>query len=101
MTAPLAPHIAEELWRRLGHQQTLAYEDFPDADPHLAAAPSAQLPVQVNGKTRFVLTVRPGAGRDEIERTLRAAPEFAALTSDRQADRLVIVPGRIINLVFH
>jgi leucyl-tRNA synthetase len=100
MTAPLAPHIAEELWRRLGHQQTLTYEDFPHADPHLAAAPSARLPVQVNGKTRFVLTVRQGAGRDEIERTLRAAPEFAGLTSDREADRLVIVPGRIINLVF-
>ena len=101
MTAPLAPHIAEELWRRLGHQATLAYEDFPRADPRLAATTAARLPVQVNGKTRFVLTVRPGADRDEIERALRAAPEFAALTGDREADRLVIVPGRIINLVFH
>ncbi|HEX5188782.1 MAG TPA: class I tRNA ligase family protein [Streptosporangiaceae bacterium] len=99
MIAPLAPHIAEDLWRRLGHQATLAYEDFPRADPRLAAASSQTLPVQVNGKTRFVLTVRPGAGRDELERALRDAPEFAALTGGRQPDRLVIVPGRVINLV--
>jgi leucyl-tRNA synthetase len=99
MVAPLAPHIAEELWHRLGHRGTLAYEDFPRADPALAAALTVDLPVQVNGKTRFVLTVQPGAGRADIERALRARPEFATLTGGRTVGRIVIVPDRVVNLV--
>ncbi len=99
MVAPLAPHIAEELWQRLGHEGTLAYQDFPRADAALAAALTVDLPVQVNGKTRFVLTVQPGADRADIERALRARPEFAALSGGRRVGRIVIVPGRIVNLV--
>jgi leucyl-tRNA synthetase len=99
MVAPLAPHIAEELWQRLGHEGTLAYQDFPRADAALAAALTVDLPVQVNGKTRFVLTVQPGADRADIERALRAKPEFAALSGGHRVGRIVIVPGRIVNLV--
>ena len=55
--------------------------------------------MQVNGKTRFVLTVPPGAGPASIEEALRATPEFAALTAGRAIERVVIVPHRIINLI--
>jgi leucyl-tRNA synthetase len=99
MVAPLAPHIAEELWQRLGHAGTLAYERFPRADPELTAVRSLELPVQVNGKTRFVLTMQPGADGADIERALRARPEFASVTGGRHIERIVIVPDRIINLV--
>jgi leucyl-tRNA synthetase len=99
MVAPLAPHIAEELWQRLGHAHTLAYEIFPQADPELTAVRSLELPVQVNGRTRFVLTTHPGADGADIERALRARPEFATLTGGRRIERIVIVPDRIINLV--
>jgi leucyl-tRNA synthetase len=99
MVAPLAPHIAEELWQRLGHADTLAYEIFPQADPELTAVRSLELPVQVNGRTRFVLTTHPGADGADIERALRARPEFATLTRGRRIERIVIVPDRIINLV--
>ena len=99
MVAPLAPHIAEELWHRLGHASTLAYEKFPHADPAVTAVRSVQLPVQVNGKTRFVLTAQPGADSADIERALRASPEFATETRGRSVERIVIVPDRIINLV--
>ena len=97
MMAPLAPHVAEELWSRLGHEQSLAYEPFPQADPALARDPQIQLPVQVDGRTRLVLEVPAGAGRAEIEQLLSEA-EVARLTGGRQA-RMVIVPGRIVNIV--
>ena len=99
MVAPLAPHIAEELWLRLGHAGTLAYEQFPRSDAELTAERSVQIPVQVNGKTRFVLTTEPGADGADIERALRARPEFTTLTGGRSVERIVIVPDRIINLV--
>jgi len=99
MVAPLAPHIAEELWHRLGHAASLAYEPFPEADRALAGEPTVRLPVQVNGKTRFVLSVRAGAERAEVERLLLADPELARLTGDRTIERIVIVPDRIVNIV--
>ncbi len=99
MVAPLAPHIAEELWGRLGHAASLAYEPFPEADPDLAGQPTVRLPVQINGKTRYVVSVRAGAEREELERLLLADPELARLTQDRTIERIVIVPDRIVNIV--
>ena len=52
MVAPLAPHVAEELWRKLGHDDTLTYVDFPVADPALLVDDTIEYPVQVNGKVR-------------------------------------------------
>jgi leucyl-tRNA synthetase len=99
MVAPLAPHIAEELWARLGHAGSLAYADFPVADEALASAESVTMAVQVNGRTRFTITVSPDASTDEIEAVLSGHPAFAEHTVGRSIDRLVIVPGRIVNLV--
>ncbi len=104
MVAPVAPHIAEELWQRLGHRGSLAYEPFPQPDPELAEDLTVDLPVQVNGKTRFVVQVRSGADAAETERTVRAQPEFARLTQELVArelaiERTIIVPGRIVNVV--
>ena len=95
MVAPLAPHAAEELWQRLGHHASLAYEPFPQADPALAAEPTVTLPVQVNGKHRFTIEVPATAGQAEIADLLARRPEFPA---DAVA-RLVIVPGKIVNVV--
>ena len=95
MVAPLAPHAAEELWQRLGHHASLAYEPFPQADPALAAEPTVTLPVQVNGKHRFTIEVPATAGQAEIADLLALRPEFPA---DAVA-RLVIVPGKIVNVV--
>ncbi|HEY0717029.1 MAG TPA: class I tRNA ligase family protein, partial [Streptosporangiaceae bacterium] len=66
MMAPLAPHIAEELWSRLGHAGTLAYEPFPVADPALAVEDTVELPVQINGKVRFTVGVPAEAGEDAV-----------------------------------
>ena len=95
MVAPLAPHIAEELWQRLGHPSSLAREPFPQADPALAADASVTLPVQVNGKVRFTVDVPAAANRDDIAELLARHPAYPA----GDVARLVIVPGKIANIV--
>jgi leucyl-tRNA synthetase len=99
MVAPLAPHIAEELWARLGHSESLAYADFPHADPALAEAPEVTLPVQVNGRTRFRIDVPAGATSRDIERIVTAHPEYRQHVGGSSVERLVIVPDRIVNIV--
>jgi leucyl-tRNA synthetase len=99
MVAPLAPHIAEELWSRLGHPGSLAYVPFPAADPALAAEPTVRLPVQVNGKVRFTVNVPADAGQDEIRRAVTGHEDFGRATGGAPVERLIIVPGRIANVV--
>jgi leucyl-tRNA synthetase len=99
MTAPFAPHIAEELWAALGHPRTLAYEPFPEFDEALAAEQVVTLPVQIDGKIRFRVQLPATAQRDEIAAVVTAHPEYARWTQDAAVARLVIVPGRIANVV--
>ena len=99
MVAPLAPHVAEELWARLGHTGSLAYADFPEADPALAQAAEVTLPVQVNGRTRFRVAVPTGATRQDVERIVTAHPDYGQYAAGGHVERLVIVPDRIVNIV--
>jgi leucyl-tRNA synthetase len=95
MVAPLAPHVAEELWLRLGHSSSLAYEPFPWPDAALAADDIITLPVQVNGKVRFTIEVPAQASQDEIAALLSSHPGYP----HEDVARLVIVPGKIVNVV--
>jgi len=99
MVAPLAPHVAEELWSLLGHTESLTYVAFPEADEALAADPTVSMPVQINGKVRFTIEVPADANDDDIERQLRSAPALAAAIDGKDVARLVIVPGRIVSIV--
>jgi leucyl-tRNA synthetase len=99
MTAPLAPHIAEELWSRLGHEDMLTRAAFPAADESLAAARIVVMPVQVDGKTRFRVEVPAGADEAAVRAIVTADPGFAQHTGDSPMLRLVVVPGRIANIV--
>jgi leucyl-tRNA synthetase len=99
MVAPLAPHIAETLWSRMGHPQSLAYEPFPQFDEALAAEKSVVMPVQVNGKRRFQLEVGGDADEEEIREQLTRSPDYARHTDGLTVERIVIVPGRIANIV--
>jgi leucyl-tRNA synthetase len=98
MVAPLAPHIAEELWQRLGHPSSLAREPFPEADPAPAGPASVTLPVQVNGKVRFTIEVPATATRDDIAEALTRHPAYPAHPAEAIA-RLVIIPGKIASIV--
>jgi leucyl-tRNA synthetase len=95
MVAPLAPHLAEELWQRLGHPDSLAYEPFPQPDPALVADATVILPVQVNGKVRFTIEVPAAATRDDIAGLLASHPAYPR----DDVARLVIVPGKIASIV--
>jgi leucyl-tRNA synthetase len=99
MTAPLAPHIAEELWSRLGHPQTLAYAPFPVADPALSAEDTVELPVQVNGRVRFTVEVPAGAGEDAVRLLVTESGEFGRAVDGLAVQRIIVVPGRIVNVV--
>jgi len=99
MVAPLAPHIAEELWARLGHAESVSQAAFPSADDALAAGPAVVLPVQVNGKIRFRIEVPPDATEEQARQILTSHPEFARLVGGAAVERIIIVPGRIASVV--
>ena len=99
MVAPFAPHIAEELWSTMGHAASLAYEPFPQFDETLAAEQVVTLPVQIDGKTRFRIEVPAGAGKEEIAQAMASHPQSTRLTEVATVSRMVIVPGRIVNIV--
>ncbi len=99
MLAPLAPHLGEELWQRLGHEQSLAWHAFPEADPDLLVDDTVDVPVQVNGKVRTVITVAADADGSALEQAARADEKIAAALDGREVRRVIAVPGRLINFV--
>jgi len=99
MVAPLAPHIAEELWFRLGNNDTLAYEPFPIADPQWLVDDTVEVPVQINGKVRARVEVAVGADAAAHEAAARAEPRIAELLNDATVRNLKVVPGKIVNFV--
>jgi leucyl-tRNA synthetase len=99
MVAPLAPHAAEELWARLGHQQSLAWQPFPVADPALLVDDTISVPVQVNGKVRAVLQLPAESDAAAMEAAARGDERVAVALDGRPAKRVIAVPGRLINFV--
>ncbi|MEV5839404.1 leucine--tRNA ligase [Nocardia sp. NPDC052112] len=99
MLAPMAPHIAEELWERLGHNESLAHGPFPIADPALLVEESVEYPIQVNGKVRSRIQVPADADNATIEATALADEKIATLLGGSAPRKLIVVPGRLINIV--
>jgi leucyl-tRNA synthetase len=97
MLAPFAPHIAEELWQRLGHDETITYVDFPVADPRLLKAESVTYPVQVGGKVRGRIEVPADAAEDEVRAAALAA--VADALAGRDPRKVIVVPGRMVSIV--
>jgi leucyl-tRNA synthetase len=99
LLAPLAPHVAEELWARLGHPESLATAPFPEADPALLVEDTIEIPVQVNGKVRGHITVARGADAAALEAAARADDKIAALLAAGTVRTVIAVPDRLINFV--
>jgi leucyl-tRNA synthetase len=99
LVAPLAPHLAEELWSRLGHAESLAWAPFPVADPQWLVEDTVQVAVQVNGKVRSQVSVPADADAAALEAAARADEKIAGYLDGATVRRVVAVPGRLVNFV--
>lgn len=99
MLAPLAPHLAEELWRRLGNETSLAHGPFPVADESYLVEDTVEYPVQVNGKVRGHITVPADADAKALEAAAVAEEKVAAFLAGATPKKVIVVPGRLVNIV--
>ena len=99
MLAPLAPHLAEELWRRLGHDSSLAHGPFPVAEEAYLVEDSVEYPIQVNGKVRGRVTVPADADSDAVQAAALAEEKVVAFLDGRTPKKVIVVPGRLVNVV--
>ena len=99
LIGPLMPHLAEELWQRLGHRTLLAEEPWPVADPRLLVEARVTLGVQVNGKLRGTLELAADADAAEIRAAALALPKVAEVVGGRTPRNVIVVPNRIVNVV--
>ncbi|MBX5486873.1 MAG: leucine--tRNA ligase [Mycolicibacterium hassiacum] len=99
MLAPLAPHLAEELWKRLGHNTSLAHGPFPQADPAFLVEDTVEYPVQVNGKVRARITVAADAAKDAVEAAALADEKVRSHLDGATPKKVIVVPGKLVNIV--
>jgi leucyl-tRNA synthetase len=99
MLAPLAPHIAEEMWERLGEPYSVHQQPWPEWDPELAAVATVEMVVQVNGKVRDHLTLPAGTATTEAERLALASPRVQAAMDGKSVRKVIVVPDRLVNVV--
>jgi len=98
MVAPLAPHIAEELWSRLGHEESLTHEDFPVADPALLVDDSVTCVIQIKGKVRDRIEVAADISEDELRALALALPKVIEATAGGVRTVIVRAP-KLVNVV--
>lgn len=97
--APFAPHIAEELWHKLGHADSVTTAVFPEWNEKFLVEDSFEYPVSFNGKVRFKLALSLAADHAEIEAAVKAAPETAKYLDGKEIRKMIIVPKKIVNIV--
>jgi leucyl-tRNA synthetase len=97
--APFAPHIAEELWHRLGHTDSIVLQRFPEYDPHKAAPPEVEVVFQVNGKLRARERLPRGLPQEELQQRALQHPNVQRFIAGRAIERIVVVPDRLVNIV--
>ena len=99
LVSPIAPHIAEELWKRFGHEGTITYVDFPTFDEKYLVDDEVEVPVQINGKVKARITVAADAAQDDVVATALADSKIASLVEGKNIVKQIYVPGRMVNLV--
>ena len=97
---PVTPHVSHALWQALGHGETLLEDvPFPQADPAALVRDAVTLAVQVNGKLRGTIEVAPDAERGAVEAMALAEPHVARFLEGQSVRKVIVVPGKIVNIV--
>ena len=97
--SPFAPHICEELWQMLGHTESISFASFPEYVAAYTAEDSVKYPVQFNGKMRFLLELPKSMDREGVEAAVRADANTAKYLQGAAIRKVIVVPGKIINIV--
>ncbi|MGB0898257.1 MAG: leucine--tRNA ligase [Psychrobium sp.] len=99
MLAPIAPHICHELYTALGHDDNLAFVDWPSVDESALVEDSKLIIVQVNGKLRAKLKVAADASKDDIEKLALEDSDVLRFTQDKTVRKVIVIPGKLVNIV--
>ena len=99
MISPFVPHIAEEIWRRLGHTETIVFENWPEYNELLAKEDLTNIAVQVNGKLRGEFQIEIDIDVEIIEQMAKDLPEIQKWTDGKEILKVVVVPNRVVNIV--
>ncbi|MDU4569691.1 leucine--tRNA ligase [Corynebacterium sp.] len=99
LVSPIAPHIAEELWQRFGHDETITYQPFPAFEEKYLVDDEIEVPVQINGKVKARINVAADADQEAVFEVVLADAKIAELTSGKNVVKKIYVPGRMVNLV--
>lgn len=99
LISPFAPHIAEELWHELGHADSVTYATFPEYVEAYTVENNATYAVSFNGKTRFTVDLPKSLSREEVDSQVRGMEQTAKYTEGKSIVKVIVVPGKIVNIV--
>lgn len=99
LLAPFTPHMSEELWHAMGHTGTVCDAAWPECDENYLKEDKQTLSVSFNGKTRFTIDFEAGAGKEAVQETTLADPRTAKYLEGKTVVKVIVVPGRIVNIV--
>ncbi len=99
LLSPFAPHISEELWERMGHDQSISFAGVPEYREEYLTEDSFEYPVSVNGKTRLKLSLSLGLSKEDIEKEVISSEAVRKYLGGAAPKKVIVVPGRIVNIV--
>lgn len=99
LIAPFAPHLAEEMWHRCGNHTSVCDASWPVLEERYLVEDTVKYPVQFNGKVRFTIELAKDMPREEVERVVLASDDTARYLAGNQPKKVIVVPGRIVNIV--
>jgi leucyl-tRNA synthetase len=99
LLSPMAPHIAEELWQALGHNESLAFAAWPHFDNQYIQESSIEIPIQINGKVRGRVATPADANENDIKKAALADPKIQKHLEGHAIRKMIVIPKKLVNIV--
>ncbi|AQU78907.1 MULTISPECIES: leucine--tRNA ligase [Planococcus] len=99
LLSPIAPHVAEELWQKLGHEGSISYENWPQFDESKMVDDEVEVVVQVNGKVKTKLSIAKDSSKEQLETAALADEQVQKATEGKQVRKVIVIPGKLVNIV--